>query len=233
MSHRSFSLVDHKVAEAEFFLQKLDECRFDFFSLQCFVAAFIASTRSITFSLQAVLGNGEGFAEWYSRHRNALRSDPTARFFHSFRTVNQHIGDNLVGGGASGPGQPVLYWFAPSLDVQIVPSEDVVTACGRYFRTILAVIFDCYIAFGPLIDAQQRYTAEYFASTGKSIEDAEEEMGMPRGWTDIGDPDSVPYRWQLIRDQAAGCEINDIFERYLGKSTPRPARLPPYVVPQK
>ena len=63
MSHRSFSLVDHKVAEAEFFLQKLGDRGFNLFFLQCFVAAFVASARSITFSLQAVLGGTEGFAE--------------------------------------------------------------------------------------------------------------------------------------------------------------------------
>jgi hypothetical protein len=228
MLHRSFSLVDYKVAEAEFFLQKLGDCGFNFFELKCFVGAFVASARSITFSLQAVLADAAGFVDWYADRQGQLRADPTARFFHEFRTVNQHIGDNLVGGGASGPGRPVEYWFRPSPEVSVVPAEDVVKACTTYFQTILMIIFDCYVAFGPLIDAHQRYTAEYFASIGKSIEDAEEEIGMPRGWTDIGDPHSIPYRWQLLRDQTPGCEINQIFEKYLGRVTPSPERLPAY-----
>ncbi len=228
MGHRSFSLVDHKVAEAEFFLGKIRDSGRNFFALRCFVSAFVASTRSITFSLQSVLTGSEGFAEWYSEHQERLRADPTARFFHEFRTVNQHIGDNLVGAGTSGPGQAVTYWFCASPDVAAVPDEDVVTACDRYFGTLLRIVFDCYLKFGVLIDAHQRYTAEYYASIGKTVEDAEEEFGMPRGWTDIGDPASIPYRWQLLRDQAAGCEINDLFETYLGKRVPSPERLKPY-----
>jgi hypothetical protein len=231
MSQRSFSLVDHKVAEAEFFLKKLGTCGFDFFAARCFAGAFVASSRSITFSLQAVLGKIAGFDVWYAAHQERLRGDTSARFFHQFRTVNQHIGDNLVSGGTSAPGVPVAYWFQPSQDVRDVPAEDVMTACTRYFRALLEIVFDCYIRFGPVIDAHQRYTAEHYASIGKTIEDAEEEFGLPRGWTDIGDPASTPYRWQALRDQSAGCEINHLFETYLGKTTQCPERLAPYVAP--
>jgi hypothetical protein len=226
MSQRSFSLVDHKVAEAEFFLVKLGACGLEFFAARCYASAFVASARSITFALQAVLCDADGFAEWYATQQERLRTDRTARFFHQFRTVNQHIGDNLVSGGSVGPGRPVMYWFQPSHDVREVPADDVMTACAKYFRALLEVVFDCYVCFGPLIDAHQRYTAEYYASIGKGIEDAEEEFGIPRGWTDIGDPALSPYRWQVLRDQSAGCEINHIFEIYLGRTTPHPERLP-------
>jgi hypothetical protein len=70
----------------------------------------------------------------------------------------------------------------------------------------------------------------YCSALYKSIEDAEEELGFPRGWTDIGDPSTLEYRWQLLRDRAAdSCGINDIFARYLGKTTPAPERLSPYL----
>ena len=228
MVHRSFSLVDHKLVETEFFLGKIRDSGRDFFALRCFVSAFVASARSITFSLQSVLTGAEGFVEWYSGHQEKLRADPIARFFHEFRTANQHIGDNLVGGGAGGPGRGGTYWFCASPDVVSVPDEDVVAACDRYFCILLEIIFDCYLKLGVLVDAHQRYTAEYYTSIGKTIEDAEEECGMPRGWTDIGDPASIPYRWQLLRDQSVGCEINHLFETYLGKRVPCPKRLPPY-----
>jgi hypothetical protein len=233
MSQRSFSLVDQKVAEAEFFLVKLGSCRFEFFAARCYASAFVASARTITFALQAVLGDVDGFAEWYAAQQDRLRADRTARFFHQFRTVSQHLGDNLVSGGTFTPEEPVLYWFQPSPDVHEVPAEDVMTACTKYFRALLKIVFECYLRFGPLIDAHQRYTAEYYASIGKGIEDAEEEVGLPRGWTDIGDPASTPYRWQVLREQSQGCEISEIFARYLGKTTPRPEILPPYVAPRE
>ncbi|MCH7989334.1 MAG: hypothetical protein IID46_09335, partial [Planctomycetes bacterium] len=204
---RSFSLVDHKVAEAAFFLEKIPGCGYDFFGVRCYVSAFVSSTRSITFALQSVLNGLDGFAKWYESRRKELRNDPLARFFHEFRRVNQHIGENLVGGGSGGPDEPTLYWFTPTTDVPDVPSDDVYTACQNYMVTITSLVYDCYIEFGPHIDAHQRYTEYYFHSIGKTITDAEEEIGFPHGWTDTGDSDSEPYRWQLIRDNVAGCEI--------------------------
>ncbi len=137
-----------------------------------------------------------------------------------------------MSGGYAAPGQPVVYWFQPTAEVSDVPGDDVVTACREYFRMLLSVVFDCYLRFGPIIDGRQRYTAEYFASIGKTIEDAEEDCGFPRGWTDIGDPASLPYRWQALRDHAGGCEIDHIFDTHLGKITPQPERLAPYAPPE-
>ena len=98
----------------------------------------------------------------------------------------------------------------------------------KQFVTILNLIFDCYVNLGPKIDGKQRYTEANAASLGLTIEDAETEMGFPAGWTDINDPDALPYRWQALRDETVGCEINPIFQEYLGKTTPVPDRLPPY-----
>lgn len=225
---RSFSLVDHKVAEAAFFLGKIPDCGYDFFGVQCYVSAFASSTRSITFALQSVLSGLDVFAEWYEMRRQELRGDPLARFFHEFRRVNQHIGENLVNNISGGPGEPTRYWFTPTDDVPHVPNDDVHTSCKKYMVTITSLVYDCYIEFGPHIDGHQRYTEDYFWSIGKTITDAEEEIGFPRGWTDIGDSHAEAYRWQAIRDNVIGCEINHIFDEYLGKTTPIPERLPPY-----
>ena len=226
---RSFSLVDHKVAEAAFFLGKIPDCGNDVFGVRCYVSAFVSSTRSITFALQTVLNGLDGFKDWYQIRRRELGADPLARFFHEFRRVNQHIGDNLVNGGTSGPGMPTLYWFTPTDDIPNVPNDDVETACRKYMVTITSLVYDCYLDFGPHIDGYQRYTEDFFRSIGKTIADAEEEIGLPPGWTDVGDSDAEAYRWQAIRDSVLGCEINDIFYEYLGKTTPIPERLPPYV----
>jgi len=198
------------------------------FEMQCYLSAFVSASRTVTFSLQAVLKNVTGFDEWYGPHQEMLKSDELARFFQEFRRINQHIGENLAMAGTCSPDQQPQHWFMPTPDIPEVPTDDVFTACREYFLRALDLIYDCYVEFGPEIDEQQRYTAEYFSSIGKKIEDAEEELGFPRGWTDIGDPNSLEYRWQLIRDQSTGCEINDVFLKYLGKTTPIPDRLPSY-----
>ena len=47
---RSFSIVDQKAAEAEFFLMKMRDGKFNFFEIQCYSCAFLSSVRSITLS---------------------------------------------------------------------------------------------------------------------------------------------------------------------------------------
>ncbi len=225
---RSFGLVDHKLAEADFFLSKISECGSNFFGVRCYVSAFVASARSVTFALQSVLGGQPGFKTWYAEHQKKLKNDPLARFFHEFRTVNQHIGDNLVGGGSRGTNGSILYWFMPTHDLSKVPEEDVEAACRTYMGMVTSLVYECYVDFGPHIDAHQRYTPEYFRSLGKTIEDAEEELGFPRGWTDTGDAEALPYRWQLLRDSVTGCEVNHIFDKYLGKTAPCPEKPPEY-----
>lgn len=106
--------------------------------------------------------------------------------------------------------------------------NEVLDACTIYSKILCEIVYDCYIRFRPLIDAKERYTVEYFRSLGKTIEDAEEEFGFPRGWTAIGDPSAISYRWQSLRDQESGWEINHIFDKYIGRVIPFPERLPSY-----
>jgi hypothetical protein len=221
---RSFSLVDHKLAEADFFLKKLQQVEYNFFEAGCYTNAFTTTAKSVTFAIQAVMNSIPGFEVWYSQRQQELKNDRTARFFHRLRTISQHIGENLVSGGSSGPNKTTQYWFMPTKDLHEVPQEDVTAACMNYMITLVKLVYRCYIDFGPAINAHQHYTAENFAKLGKTVEDAEEEIFGVRGWTKVpGYPDE--YRWQAIRDSQIGCEIDNIFMEYLGKEAPRPPRV--------
>ncbi|OJW38485.1 MAG: hypothetical protein BGO50_12250 [Rhodanobacter sp. 67-28] len=226
---RNFGLVDYKVQEAEFFLLEMRRVgkKLNFDAVQFHASAFVSAARSITFAMQASIRELPGFKEWYSERQALLRADPLCKFFHDFRTVTQHIGENVVSGGRH-DGSGTHYYFVPCPDLPSVPQKDVITACEEYFRTILVLVYDCYIAFGPAIDGLQRYTEEYFASKGLGIEDAEEELGYPRGWTDIGDPASTPWRWEFLRRQVDGCLVEGQFDEWLDRKLPRPDALPPY-----
>ena len=219
---RSFGNVDHKLREAEFFLNEIPRAGAGIFKAQCYVSAFASSTRSVTFALQSSLTGIEGFEDWYATKRDELKRAPIAKFFNDFRRVDIHIGDNVVGGGSSGPGHTTLHWFVPSPDLPEVPSVDVASACREYFVLVLKLVLDCYVQFGPVIDAHQRYTQAHFDQIGKTIEDAEEEVGLPRGHTDIGDPRFLPYRWKLIRQSVPGCGVNHLFDQYLDQVAPYP-----------
>ncbi|OEU71717.1 MAG: hypothetical protein BA874_05620 [Desulfuromonadales bacterium C00003068] len=226
---RSFQLVDQKVAEADFFLGKLLDCGFNLFEFRCYLSAFAASARSITFSLQSVLRDETEFNTWYETYQVEFKKDKLAKFFNDFRRITQHVGEDSYGGGGMSSDGKARHFFMPTKDLPNVPEGEIGTACMDYLKQIIQLIYDCYLKFGPSIDAHQYFTEENFRKSNRTIEDAEEELGFPCGWTDVSDPDSTPYRWQALRDTVTGCEINHIFKKHLNKEAPCTERLPEYV----
>lgn len=115
---RMFGLVDTKVQEAEYFLDRILDADLDFFGVRCDAVAFAAAARSITFAMQSSLSGFAEFDKWYASKQKDLRNDPLARFFHEFRRVSQHIGDNAVNGGSYTDGKS-LFYFGPLPDIPI------------------------------------------------------------------------------------------------------------------
>lgn len=99
---RSMSILEYKIQQAHFFLEKIAQSKQDFFAAQCFVDAFTSATRSVTFSMQAVMSDVPGFAKWYEDQQSMLKEDSISRFFNQYRTVSTHIGDTVVRGRAMG-----------------------------------------------------------------------------------------------------------------------------------
>lgn len=225
MPTRSFGLVDYKVREAEYFLAQLHGAarRTELMAVQYCTSAFAAAARSVTFAMQSSLSDHPGFGEWYKPRQQALRTDPLARFFHEYRRVTQHIGEQVVSHGSfSGGG--AKYYFVATPDLPSVPDLDVCTACTQYYRAVLRLVFECYVELAPVVNAQWRFTSGHFESIGKVIEDAEEELGFPRGYTAAGAILTEAQRWQLLRDRADGCGIERQFWRWLRCRLPLPRR---------
>lgn len=226
---RSFGLVDYKVQEAEFFLLETHRYgkKINYHAVQFCVSAFVSAARSVTFAMQASLKGQPEFEAWYAPRQESLRKNPLSRFFHEFRTVTQHIGENLVSGG-SHSNHGTFYYFAPCPDLPNVPELDVITACDTYFKSVLELVYECYGHLKYVVNGKWYFTEENFNRLGKSLEDAEEELGFPRGWTDIGKPGIAPHRWHLLRRNADGCNIQSQFDAWLGKTLPSPPEPPPY-----
>lgn len=222
---RSASNIDYKTQQAEFFLRRLSESNVGFFEAQCYADAFVSAARSVTFALQAVCSSIPGFAEWYSDQQAAMRSDSLMRFFHDYRTSSVHMGDTPTRAGSSTRdthGRPIfLYYFLPTPNLPSPPDADVVSACREYFRRTLRVVLECYRHFPHELDDRWHYTPEHFQSLGLTVEDAEEAMGFPRGWTAVGEasPEQILERWHLlIRHHCVGCQLGELFHEYLGET---------------
>jgi hypothetical protein len=216
---RSFDAVDEKLTEADFFLEELAASHLSWLRTRFMFSAFVSAARSVTFALQASLKGAPGFTEWYDQKQDKLRKDRLARFFHECRTDAQHLGLNPVMVGVSGENRRLYFFDQPEPDrYSYLPEEDVLTACRLQMRRICEIIDDAYRDFGLLIDPDQIYTPDGLQRLGRSIEDVEEEIGLPRGYTDIPlhGPDKAAQRLAFLRRSIPGSGIKPLLIKHLG-----------------
>jgi len=76
------------------------------------------------------------------------------------------------------------------------------------------VVFDCYQDFGAIVDPSKYYTMENLDQLGISIEDVEEELGFPRGWTQLPDANSEK-RLAALKTCIPLPDAQWIFDKYL------------------
>lgn len=219
MNH-GFDVVEHKIAEAEFFLSSMASAGSDMFAFQCNLSAFLAASRTSTLALQQ-FKSLPGFANWYTPHQQALKTNPLAKFFLDLRNSHLHGGPYPIRGAVFSKGK-AEYWFSSGFREDVVPTFDVLSACRFYFILLLAVFYDAYECLGVSIDFQQYYTKEHFSSLGLDIDDAEVDVC---GWVCsslIEEGYDVDARWSELRSRVQSCTINNLFYSYLGKVTRQP-----------
>lgn len=226
---RSFDLVDYKILEAHYFLSKMTGC-VSFPEIEFIFSAFISAARSITFCLQSVLKDLDGFEIWYSHQQQLLKKNSLARFFIEARNLSQKVGVVPISGGKTDQDDQgnitMVHFFERSHpDYCNLPTTNVYDSCKSYFMTLLDIVLKCYESFGIYVDPHQYYTKANFCRIGKTIDDADEEIIGARGWTYV---DGLPeaYRWQMLRNSVQGSSLSEIFLKFLNKKKPHPSLLP-------
>ena len=132
---RSFGIVENKINETAFFLEKIreEESSYHFDEPQFYLSAFMSACRSITFALQASLSDLSGFMEWYELKQNELKKNRLARFFLISRNESQKIGFFPIGGGSSytdkNGNHKMKFYFQQLAQTEnnYTPEEDVLT----------------------------------------------------------------------------------------------------------
>lgn len=188
---RSFELVEDKLFEADFFLMELAASGSNVFRARCCLSAFVSAARSVTFAMQASLADLPGFRQWYEDQQNYLREAATARFFVQARNDSQKLGLYHINAGAARRGtdgnlEHKHYFLDDFHRYPDCPKEDIQTASRQYLTLLVQVVYACFEHFGPQIDPAQYYTLDNLRALRLSIEDVEESLGFPRGWTAVG-----------------------------------------------
>jgi hypothetical protein len=220
--HRSADLIDMKVFEADFFLDQMRGAGSDFFAARCYFSAFVSASRSITFAMQAVLHDTAGFRVWYASEQARLSGIPLAKFFLLARNESQKLGLTPLNQGSSrwrpeGPPE-VLYYFSGGFegDASLIPSDDVVSACTQHLTLLVDHVYRAYNEF-KVLSPHSFFSVDRLRETTLSIDEIEEALGFPRGWTKVDGLDDAT-RLEMLRRATPDTAIDRMFVKYLGKA---------------
>ena len=194
MAIRSFHLVADKVAEADYFLARMEETAIVFEEFRFNYSAFASAARSITFILQHAMHDVPGFSEWYAEQQKSLKGDEVARFFVEARNNVLKTGINPITQSSwSGPGiEPNIFWGLSLHDSLLGAkrgsykeegfNQDVRNLAREYLTTLLSIVRRCFIEFRYFVDPFAIYSPAGLDANGWTLEDVEENFGYPRGW---------------------------------------------------
>ena len=225
---KSFGQVEKKTLEAEFFFNKFkDAYRSNaLFESECYFNSFIASSRSITMTIQYCLKKADGFEIWYSNQQKKLKNCELAKLFLELRNRSVHRGENfafsLVWNEKDNGHHYLESWFSPLNGFKLFPSktsEDILSSSKEYFCLLLGIVQACYVDFGKIIDPDQYWSFDNIASKNWTCEDIEQMLGFPRGWTKVTGQ-SEETRMEFLIQQARSsnsvyCPLEPLFEKYL------------------
>jgi hypothetical protein len=218
----SLLLVEERLLEAEHFLRRMRSKNAST-QLGFELNAFLSSCRSVTFLLQKEMSDVPGFASWWEKQRASLRADKAAAFFVNLRNFSQKEGRvSVVGSVVRRNGR--LYWsyrFAGGKEP--VPEEvlhrDVAECCREHLAKLAKLVIACADEFPFAACPSRALTPAGIRSLGVSIEDIEELLGYPRGWTDTGSADENEHRLRELQRHVDGVDFCAI-ER-LSRTRPR------------
>ena len=214
---RSFQSVENKIKESDFFLRCLEVTKGP--EIIYYLSAYLSAARSITFAMQVAMKGIADFEEWYKLQQQKLKEDPIALYLLEVRNYILHEGEypirTLLFNSSHSLGG-FFFTQIPGKDQLETPTGEVFETCRQYMIVLLKIIRECLQNFGYSIDPVLRFN--YVISTKKNtIEDIEEELGFPRGWTKIEGLSDENRIGVLQREIAKDTiSIDDVFNKYLG-----------------
>ncbi|MCG8796599.1 hypothetical protein [Tenacibaculum finnmarkense] len=216
-------IVSHKIGEADYFLTKLKETHSWDNEYNYIFSAYVSSLRSITFTLQFVMRKYPEFDEWYKIRQERLRKSEVAKSFVEFRNHAQKTGVIPIAKERS-IFEGIFYdsdqFYVPTnSEIKSVPNGNVIDLSERCLIEVLEVVAECYKDFDVYIDPRVLFTQRALEKLNWTIEDLEEFVGMPKGYTDMDYEDTEmsndEIRLKLLRKQGGDETLQIYIDKYL------------------
>jgi len=216
-------IVAQKVGEADYFLEKLKNADPMDKEFNYIFSAFVSATRSITFTLQFVMSKYPGFNEWYKIRQDRLRKSKLAKSFVEFRNHAQKTGiipiatPNSIFEGIFY--EDTQFYVPTNSEIKEVPDGNVVDLSEKCLIEVLSVVNECYKDFDVYIDPRTFFTERALNVLNWNVEDVEESVGFPRGYTDIDYKDeklsNVEIRLNSLRRYGGDETLQVYLDKYL------------------
>ena len=216
-------IVSHKIGEADYFLTKLKETHSWDNEYNYIFSAYVSALRSITFTLQFVMRKYPEFDEWYKIRQERLRKSEVAKSFVEFRNHAQKTGIIPIAKERS-IFEGIFYdsdqFYVPTnSEIKSVPNGNVIDLSERCLIEVLEVVGECYKDFDVYIDPRVLFTQRALKKLKWTIEDLEEFVGMPKGYTDMDYEDTEmsndEIRLKLLRKQGGDETLQVYIDKYL------------------
>lgn len=222
-------IVSYKIGEADYFLEKLKQANSWDDEYNYIFSAFVSALRSITFTLQYVMKKYPGFDDWYIPRQERLRSNKLAKSFVEFRNHAQKTGIIPIA-KKRGIYEGIFFdsdqFYVPTnSEIKEVPSGNVLELSEKCLIEVLSVVNECYIDFDVYIDPRILFTERALQKLNWTVEDVEEFVGIPRGYTDMDYQDdelsNTEIRLKSLQRYGGDETLQIYLDKYLNKQDER------------
>jgi len=184
----TFTTLRHpleRLLEAEHFLARLLGSNGPEFQFE--LNAFLSASRSVSFVLQKAMARVPGFDAWYESQQELMKADAAMQFFLELRNISQKQGPvSFVGGSLPNGRWSYRFVGLPHAVPPELVGQDIGACCAGHLVKLANVILACFRAFPFHACPARAFTEEGMTALGYSFADVEVALGLPPGFTDVG-----------------------------------------------
>ncbi len=162
----------------------------------------------VFFRIHEMLGLSEVFetahGKRYKAEQEKLAGHPFSNFFMTKRNRVVHEGETDINSGMMtlGKGGEIkfLHYFSGEPFLRDIDGSplDVVTSSDVYLNLLTSIVKHCEERFRAEVDVTDMFTEQALMKHGLTVEDLEEMLGFPSGWT-VGFP--VEERLRILKKE--------------------------------
>jgi hypothetical protein len=163
------------------------------------------------------------FDAWYKLRQEKLRSSKLAKAFVEFRNQAQKTGIvPIAPEGSLFEGifyETTQFYIPTNSEIKEVPNGNVIELSEKCLIEVLTIVAECYKDFDIYIDPRVLFTERGINGLNWTVEDVEEFVGFPKGYSNIDFQDenlsNTQIRLNILRQYSGDETLQFFLDKYL------------------